>query len=75
MPSKSKWQMLHKRMVTLVTRILVEQIPCLEDYHEDTTWHIPHLHAKESSQISEFVSTDPFLFNHVKVALLAEAKL
>ena len=41
--------------VTLVARILTQNIKCLEDLEDVVTWHMPHKYSKEMNCKSENV--------------------
>ena len=50
-------EMLRLRMETIVSRILVNNIPHFKQVYQDTVlWHIPHRHQETSWKKSELVS-------------------
>lgn len=56
LPSAMDMTLTRKRMVTLVTRILVRRIPALAELQAHVVWHLPHPRTREMTQQSEVIN-------------------
>ena len=49
--------MLHFRMETVFSRIIVQHMPHFKGHYEEVVlWHVPHRHSEESAKKSNLVS-------------------
>ena len=50
LPSSEDEQLLHKRMICIESRILVNHVPFCQTFKDAATWHVPHEYSAEMSE-------------------------
>ena len=56
-PNQAEHQKQKENYITLVTRIISANIPCLKHLQEVVTKHVPHCYQKETAQATDTVSS------------------
>jgi hypothetical protein len=56
LPSTTDLALIRRRMVTLVSRILVRRMPALVELEAHVSWHIQHKYTKEMAMKSEVIN-------------------